>query len=144
MSDEITYREILGASDYLMGSDDYVFSLKSKKKLTKEWQGKHYITRVIGDDGRVRYVNHNYCNVVVNDSIPEDELEEVEGYPDYKVTPHGAVWKYRNLTSNRRNSPFILKVVHKFGKDYVRLKTEDGRAHWVRVEKIVADAYPNY
>lgn len=128
----------------MMGSDDYVYSLRSKKKLTKKWVGTHFVTRVIGDDDKGHFVNHDYCNVTTIDTIPESDLVEVEGYPDYKVTPHGSVWKYRKLPRRRRNSPFIVQVVHKFGKDYVRLKTEDGRAHWVRVEKILKEAYPDY
>jgi hypothetical protein len=28
-------------------------------------------------------------------------------------------------------------------KEYARISTEDGRRHWVRMEKIMADAYPN-
>ena len=143
MSEQTTYRKIAGAENYAIGSDDLVVNVNTGQKLTKFWMGKYYATRVVDDHGHQRWVNHNYCNVTTTDELPDQEMVDISGYPDYKVTPWGAVWKYRNLPRKRRNSPFILTVKEMKGSDYVRLTSDEGKRHWVRVNKIMEEAYPN-
>jgi hypothetical protein len=143
MEEKTTYRPIYGAANYLMGSDDCVVNVNSNKKLTKFWRGNYYATRVVADDGRQKWVNHNFCNVATSSEPPDQEMVTVEGYPDYKVTPWGAVWKCTNLPKKKRNTPFIVSKRYLHGSDYVRLVTEDGRVHLVRVDKIMEEAYPN-
>lgn len=90
----------------------------------------------------MKWVNHNTLTVERYD-LPDEEFVVIHDYPDYKVTPYGAVWKYRNTGRRHRNNPFIVGSENRGKKEYVRLKTEDGRAHWVRLEKIMEEAYPN-
>ena len=143
MTEEITYRAIHGASNYLMGSDDLVVNIHTQKKLTKVWKGNFHATRVVDDGGKQRWVNHDFCNVTTTTELPDQEMVEVAGYPDYRVTPWGAVWKCTNLPKKKRNTPFIVATRHISGSDYVRLVTDDGRTHLVRVKKVMEGAYPD-
>jgi len=143
MSKNTTYRDIGGASGYAIGPDDIIINKKTGQQIKKHWRGNHFRSRILDDEGVLRWVNHNLCNVATTTELPDQEMVVVEGYPDYKVTPSGAVWKYRKLARKRRNSPFIVATRYVSGSDYVRLVTEDGRVHMVNVEKIVRKAYPN-
>ena len=126
-----------------MRCDGHVVNTTTGKTLQRYWNGNFYKTLITDDKGTRRWVNHDFCNVASTTELPDQEMVVIEGYADYKVTPWGAVWKYRNLAKKKRNSPFIVTVKEMSGSDYVRLISDEGKKHWVRVEKIMKAAYPN-
>jgi len=138
------WKPIAGASQYAVSPDDYVHNLKTGKPVKRYWHNLKNRSRIYDDYGEVKMVDHTKLTVERYE-LPKEEYVVLNDYPDYKVTPYGAVWKYRNLGKRYRNNPFIVGSVNrgKGEKEYVRLKTEDGRAHWVRMEKIMEEAYPN-
>jgi hypothetical protein len=136
------WKAIAGASQYALTPEDYVCNLKTGKRMKRYWVNLRNHSYVYDDNGDLRRVNHTTLTVE-NYSLPDEEFVVVKGYPDYKVTPYGAVWKYRKMPKKYRNNPFLVSTKDIGLKEYVRLKTEDGRAHWVRVEKIMEEAYPN-
>jgi hypothetical protein len=136
------WKPVAGASHYALTDDGYIYNLKTDKKLKRYWRDLRYHSFVTDDEGVYRKVNHNKLSVVCYD-LPEEEFVVISDYPDYKVTPYGAVWKYRNTGKRYRGNPFLVHTKDFGEKEYARLRTEDGRAHWVRMEKIMKDAYPN-
>lgn len=133
---------VAGASRYALTDDDYIYNLKTDKKLKRYWQDLKHHSFVTDDEGVYRKVNHNNPSVVCY-GLPDGEFVVVADYPDYKVTPYGAVWKYQNTGKRHRGNPFLVNTKDIGKKEYARLKTRDGRAHWVRMEKIMEEAYPN-
>jgi len=136
------WKPVRGASNYALSPDGYVYNLKFKRRLNRKWRDLNYHSWVRDDDGTQRSVNHSRLSVSKS-SLPNVDMVTVWGYPDYKVTRYGAVWKYRNTGKRYRNNPFLVGTKDIGEKEYVRLKTKDGRAHWVRMEKIMEEAYPN-
>jgi hypothetical protein len=136
------WKPVEGASHYALTDDNYVFNLKTDKKIKRYWQSLKYHSFVTDDEGVYRKVNHNNPSVVKY-ILPDEEFVVVAGYPDYKVTPYGAVWKYQNTGKRYRGNPFLVNTKDFGEKEYARLRTQDGRAHWVRMEKIMKEAYPN-
>ena len=136
------WKPVAGASHYALTDDGYIYNLKTDKNLKRYWRGLKYYSFVTNDEGVYTMVDHNKLSVLRYD-LPEEEFVVIADYPDYKVTPYGAVWKYRNTGKRYRGNPILVGTKDIGEKEYVRLKTEDGRAHWVRMEKIMKEAYPN-
>lgn len=137
------WKPIIGASQYAVNPENFVVNLKTCKKVKRYWYNLKHHSFVYDDDGNYRRVNHDTLTVE-SYRLPEEEMRDIEDYPDYKVTPYGAVWKYRNTGKRYRNNPFLVGTTDIGDKEYIRLKTEDGRAHWVRMEKIMEDTYPEH
>ena len=138
--------EIFGASDYGLSPDNHVYNLKTGRKIKRYWAGDKYVSTVVDDGGAKRKYSHNTA-YVGRPSLPQEELDKMRSiadYPDYKVTDFGAVWKFRKTGRRHNNKPFLVGTKQMHGKEYIRLKTEDGRAHWVRMEKIMEDTYPEH
>ena len=136
------WKPITGASQFAMTPENYVYNLKTGKTLKRYWHNLFYHSYITDDEGDCRRVNHKTLTVARHE-LPDEEMAVLWDYPDYKVTPYGAVWKYRNTGKRHRKNPFLVGTKDIGKKEYVRLRTEDGRHHWVRMEKIMADAYPN-
>lgn len=136
------WKPVAGASHYALTDDGYIYNLKTDKKLKRYWRDLKYHSFVTDDEGANRKVNHDNLSVVCYD-LPDEEFVVVTDYPDYKVTPYGAVWKYRNTGKRFRGNPILVETKDIGEKEYARLATRDGRRHWVRMEKILKAAYPN-
>jgi len=136
------WKPIDGASKYALSPNNVIHHLDTGKPVRRVWRGLCYRSQVYDDEGNIRTVNHNTLTVAKYE-LPDEDMVIIHDYPDYKVTPYGAVWKYRNTGKRYRNNPFLISVKDIGDTEYVRLKTEDGRAHWVRMEHIMEDAYPD-
>lgn len=137
------WKPIAGASQYAVNLENFVVNLRTCKRVKRYWRNLEYHSYVYDDAGNVKMVNHSTLTVE-SYGLPDEEMRVIEDYPDYKVTPYGAVWKYRKTGRRYRNNPFLVGTEQKYDKEYIRLKTEDGRAHWVRMEKIMEDTYPEH
>ena len=136
------WKQIEGASNYALSPEGYIHSMKSGKPMSRRLRSHRYWSSVTCDDGKYRQIAHDELKFSVH-GLPDEEMKVVEGYPDYKVTPYGAVWKYRKTPRKYRNNPFLVETKDIGNKEYVRISTEDGRRHWVRMEKIIKEAYQN-
>jgi hypothetical protein len=134
---------IKGASNYAISPQNYVYNLKTIKRMKRYWENLKDYSFVYDDEGKLRRVCHSNPTVE-RYSLPDEEMRVISDYPDYKVTDYGAVWKYRNTGKRYRGNPFLLGTTDIGDKEYIRISTEDGRRHWVRMEKIMEDTYPEY
>ena len=134
---------IKGASNYAISPQNYVCNLKTIKRMKRYWENLKDYSFVYDDEGKLRRVCHSNPTVE-RYSLPDEEMRVISDYPDYKVTDYGAVWKYRNTGKRYRGNPFLLGTTDIGDKEYIRISTEDGRRHWVRMEKIMEDTYPEY
>lgn len=137
------WKPIAGASRYAVNLENFVVNLKTCKRVKRFWRNLQYHSYVYDDNGNYKMVNHATLTVESYD-LPDEEMRVIEDYPDYKVTPYGAVWKYRKTGRRYRNNPFLVGTKNIGDKEYIRLATEDGRRHWVRMEQIMEDTYPEH
>lgn len=133
---------IAGASNYALSPDDYVYNVKTFKKVKRYWENLKNYSFVYDDNGDYRKVCHSNPTTE-RYGLPDDDMKVIPDYPDYKVTYYGAIWKYRKTGSRHRGNPFIVSSKYIGDTEYARLKTEDGRAHWVRVDKVMEELYPD-
>lgn len=133
----------MGASDYAISPQNFVINLRKIKRLRRYWENQKFHSFVYDDYGRLRRVCHSNPTVECG-SLPDEDMRVIDDYPDYKVTNYGAVWKYRDTGKRHRGGPFLIVPKDIGNTKYLRLKTEDGRSHWVRIEKIMEDTYPEY
>jgi len=137
------WKKVEGASSYALSPEDQIYNLKTGKPISRRWRKGQFWSSLTCDDGKYRQISHNELRYPSCD-LPDVEMRVIADYPDYKVTTYGAVWKYRKTPRLYRNNPYLV-LTKDFGKkEYVRLTTEDGRRHWVRMEKIMEDTYPEH
>jgi hypothetical protein len=137
------WKKIKGAPDYALSPNGHVYNMKAIRRVKRYSLNTENYSYVTDTEGTQRRVYHNNLSVGRH-TLPNVEMRVIDDYPDYKVTPYGAVWKYRKTGRKFRGNPFLVLTKDKGEKEYARLKTEDGRAHWVRMEKIMEDAYPEH
>ena len=128
------WKKVGGASNYALSTDGYIYNLQTEKQLSRRWRGLRYWSSVTCDDGYRRQIAHDALKVPPQ-GLPDEEMELVEGYPDYKVTPYGAVWKHQNTPRTFYNRPFLVSTKAIGEKEYIRLSTTDWRRHLGTVEK---------
>ena len=127
---------IEGAYRYELTPDrKYVRNRKTYRLLRRYWTGKGYYSLIRADDGRMRQFYHHW-NAVPSQShedVPYD-AEPIPGYPDYRITDFGAVWR---APTQRKERPRLLATHERHGRDYVQIKDKHTERHNKRVGALV-------
>ena len=135
-------RTIDGASSYALAPSGYIYNVNTKRRLKREWIDGRWQTKVKTDDGRSCRVPHDTLHVP-SQTLPTAKYTPLPDYPDYAVTPYGAVWKVRNLRGRRGRHPFIVTEYYRGTKPYVRLRNKYGKQHNVPVSRIMDSCFPH-
>ena len=133
---------VLGASDYALCDNGFVYNTKTKKRLTRTWVDSGWQTQVKTDDGTIVRVYHDDPDARTR-TLPPDSYTPIPDYPDYVVTPYGAVWKVRNLIGRCGRHPFIVQESYRGNQPYVRLRSKEGKKHNIPLSRIMETCYPN-
>ena len=142
MSDTQTLTPIQGASDYSLSENGYVYNTKTKKRMARRWIDSGWQTQVKADDGSTRRIRHTDPEARTR-TLPLDSYAPIPNYPDYAVTPYGAVWKIKNLVGGGGRHPFIVTESYRGNQPYVRLRNMEGKKHNIPVSRIMNTCYPN-
>ncbi len=82
---------------YLLTPDDFIYNLKSKRKMARRWTSTGWTTRVTGPDRVVHTIHHS--KVLDMPLMPPTvavetfSLKEIPDHPNYFISPTGAVYK---------------------------------------------------
>lgn len=142
MQNEVTFQPIAGASDYALSSNGFVYNTKTNRRLSRSWSGAGWRTQIKTDDGTNVHLDHADPDSCTR-TLPRDSYTPIPDYPDYAVTPYGAVWKVKNLRGARGRHPFIVQVSYRGNQPYVRLKNTEGRKHNIPMSRIMSTCFPN-
>ena len=142
MSDTQTLTPIQGASDYSLSENGYVYNTKTKKRMARRWIDSGWQTQVKADDGSTRRIRQTDPEARTR-TLPLDSYAPIPDYPDYAVTPYGAVWKIKNLVGGGGRHPFIVTESYRGNQPYVRLRNMEGKKHNIPVSRIMNTCYPN-
>ena len=93
-------------------------------------------TQVKADDGSIRRIRHDDPDSRTR-TLPHDSYTPIPDYPDYAVTPYGAVWKVANLIGRCGRHPFIVREFYFYKKPYVKLRNAEGKRHNVPMSRIM-------
>ena len=135
-------RVVEGASRYALSPSGYIYNVDTKRRLKRDWIDGRWQTLVKTDDGRSCRVQHDLLHVP-SQKPPTDEYVPIPDYPDYSVTPYGAVWKVHNLRGRRGRHPFIVTEYFIGRQPYVRLRNKYGKRHNVPVSRIMDACFPD-
>jgi len=135
------YTAIEHASNFALACNGFVYNLKTKKRLKRNWSKMVWNTRVVNDDGDYVRVSHSRLDARTG-YLPPDTYRPVSHYPDYDVTPYGAIWRVRNLNGPKGKNPYMVYEELRYDKRYAKLRSKFGKWHKVRVELVVERAYP--
>jgi len=137
-----TFTPIKGASDYGLSPRGYIYNVKTKRRLKRHWISNQWHSTVVTDDGRSIRVSHENPDARTL-HLPTDTYVPVPDFPDYVVTPYGAVWKVKNLRGPRSRQPFMVtEYYHRKHQPYVRLRGKHGKQCHVPVSRIMDHCFP--
>ena len=108
--------------------------------LKKHWhptKGEFSILQVGGKSVRYFYDVGRLDVPAHRVQIP-DEAEPISGFPDYYVTPYGAVWR---MPHNRVERPRLLSETIRYKTPYVQVRNKFGKRTWISVRKAVRDVF---
>lgn len=129
-------KPIIGASEYGVSPTGKVVNLKTGTPQAELIYNRRIYVSVCDDDGRRRLIDPRNPNLEPS-TLPSDPMKEVAGFPDYRVTEYGAVWKITNTGRRYRNQPFLCSDTTKGETDYYKLRDEEGHVRWVRHSTIM-------
>lgn len=139
------FKEIENATGYRLGPNGRVYNFGvggQRKALRRFWRAGVWQTSVKADDGRYRWYRHDR-NGVALPHMPKDEYRPLDGFPDYSITPYGAVWKTSSLHGRYGDKPFNVRPQLRGEREYVRLRASDGRVCNRSVDVLLRQTYPN-
>lgn len=133
---------IEGASDYALSDNGYVYNTKTQRRMARAWIDMGWQTQVKADDGATRRIRHTDPEACTR-TLPTDSYTPIPDYPDYVVTPYGAVWKIANLIGRGGRHPFIVREFFFYKKPYVALRNAEGKKHNVPMSRIMNTCFPS-
>lgn len=142
MSKAPTMVPIEGASDYALSDNGYVYNTKTQQRMTRAWIDTGWQTQVKADDGATRRIRHDDPEARTR-TLPHDSYTPIPDYPDYVVTPYGAVWKVANLIGRSGRHPFIIQEFYRGNQPYVTLRNAEGKSHNLPMSRIMNTCFPN-
>tara|TARA_R110002051_G_scaffold86774_2_gene152865 strand:- start:2682 stop:3113 length:432 start_codon:yes stop_codon:yes gene_type:complete len=142
MSQVSDFTPVEGASDYSLSNNGYVYNVKTRQRLARTWIDMGWQTQVKDDAGDIRRIRHDDPDSRTR-TLPHDSYTPIPDYPDYVVTPYGAVWKIANLIGRGGRHPFIVQESYRGNQPYVRLRSVEGKKHNIPMSRIMNNCFPN-
>lgn len=136
-------KNIKGASKYGVSSSGYVYHLRKGKQLTRFWspaRGNYSIVQA--DDGRRcrAYISDSGAEIASDSTQTPDDLKMIPNYPNYAITPYGAVWRVSGI---RNPKPHIVTEHIRGESSYVQLRNKFGKRHNRKVSDLLKLTWPD-
>lgn len=117
-----------------------VYHLKSQRRLKRMWSQKGEYVILTDDTGnRVRYYLDAPDLRPVGDPLASELVRPIPDYPDYVLTPYGAVWRVKG---DRLRKPMLVGEHSRNGVDYVQIRNKFGKRHNHNVKTLVSRIWP--
>jgi hypothetical protein len=129
------YTPIAGAEKYVLTDSGFVCNLSTGKRLKRYWSSKGHYTLIPLGQGRLYRLFHKTPKI----KRPEDhkappDLRLIPEYPNYGITPYGAVWR---IQGKRNVTPHMVREEIRGDASYVQLLHISGKRHNRSVSKLV-------
>jgi hypothetical protein len=132
-----SFTPIEGTTDYAYCDNGYVYNLKTGKRLLRRWTGRHYRSTIRDADGRSRSFCHRSEATI---AAPDPNIGEFfipTDFPDYGITPHGAIWRLKGRGGRLGRPPYLLAEQLVGDQPYVKLVDSRGVQRQVRVKTLL-------
>lgn len=132
--------EIEGARDYSLTDTNHVYNNQTNKRLTRYWSSRGYYTTIRSDGGRPCRFYHQERQLKLPEttSLPKN-IRTIPDYPNYGVTPYGAVWR---ISGTRNIRPHIVTEQDRGVTPYVQIRNKYGKRHNKKVSGLVEQVWP--
>jgi len=133
--------QIPEAPKYALTPNNRIVNLTRRDSVLKKYwhptKGDYSILQVGGKSVRYFY-DQKRLDVPAHEADIPTEAKPIDGFPDYYVTPYGAVWR---MPHSRVERPRIIREVVRYKTPYVQLRNKFGRRTWLSVRKAVRDIF---
>ena len=132
---------------YALANNGYVYNMKTKKRLKRQWIGNSWRTNCSRLDGSSFWFRHDdICSATRSEalkaSLSREDTRPVAEWPKYAVTRYGAIWCVSSGSRGRgAGGPFLVSEFLHRGKPHVNLTGKYGKRRCVAVKKIVQDTW---
>lgn len=134
---------IPNAPDYALSDSGYVYNVKTKRRMKRQWISGVWRSHVRRADGTPFYVRHDrILNPDSGDMLDREVLKPIPDFQRYAVTPYGAVWCVRPAVYGpKAGRPYIVNEHLRSKRRYVKLSDKFGKQKNVPVARIMELVY---
>lgn len=136
---------IPNAPDYAIADSGYVYNVKTKQRLKRQWISGVWRSHVRDATGKPFYVCHDRPTVST-DVLNHEELSPIPDFQRYAVTPYGAVWCVTPLAFGpHAGKPYLVSEYFRYRSQrrYVKLTDKFGKQKSVALARIMEQVYGN-
>jgi len=132
-------KKIENADNYVLTESGMVYSLTSKRAVRKHWSprsGREWC-RITNNNGQRVSVYLDQLSATTAAEPPTDDMLPIAGFPEYRITSYGAVWR---VTDRRNRRPTPIRITSRGQHEYVQMIDESGKRRTVNVAKLLESA----
>ena len=132
---------------YGLASNGYVYNMKSKKRLKRQWIGNGWRTNCSRLDGTSFWFRHNDIRSATRSealkaAFSREDTLPLTGWPKYATTRYGAIWCVASGSRGRgAGGPFLVSEFLHRGKPHVNLSDKYGKRRCVAVNRVVKETW---
>jgi hypothetical protein len=132
---------IPNAPDYAIAESGYVYNVKTKRRLKRQWISGVWRTHVRDAKGKPFYLNHGRA-LPSGDVLANEQLRPIPDFQRYAVTPYGAVWCVTpSIYGPNAGRPYIVSEHTRSKRRYVKMTDKFGKQRNVPVSRIMEQVY---
>ena len=132
---------IPNAPDYAIADSGYVYNVKTKKRLKRQWISGVWRTHVRDARGKPFYLCHDR-QLPSSDVLDNEQLRPIPDFQRYAVTPYGAVWCVTpSAYGPNAGRPYIVSEHTRSKRRYVKMTDKFGKQKNVPVARIMEQVY---
>jgi hypothetical protein len=136
------FTNIPSAPNYAMSEDGHVYNLKTNRRLKRQWCGGRWRTRILHpESGKPIYIRHDRflheSPTAQRDALARESYRLIPDFPNYGVTPYGAIWCVNPI----RSAPYIVAEQLRGTRRYVKLTNKHGKRCNIPVAGIMAKVW---
>lgn len=126
---------IEGTDHYVLTESGFVYNLSTGKRLKRHWSSKgHYSIIPLGNGRNYRLLHSRPVIKRPEDHRIPTELRLIPEYPNYGITPYGAVWR---IQGKRHVTPHMVREEMRGNLPYVQLIHTTGKRHNKCVDRLI-------
>jgi hypothetical protein len=127
--------QIDGLPNYVLTESGFIYNWKTGRRLKRHWSSKGFFSLIPIGHGRLFRLFHKNPKF----KLPEDnsmplDLRMIPEYPNYGITPYGAVWR---IQGKRSVTPHMVREESRGNLSFVQLVHTSGKRHNKGVTKLL-------
>jgi hypothetical protein len=137
-----TCTTIDGLPNYVLTESGFIYNWKTGRRLKRHWSSKGFFSLLPIGQGRLFRLFHKNpkFRLPEDNSVPPD-LRMIPEYPNYGITPYGAVWR---IQGKRKVTPHMVREEARGNLAFVQLVHTSGKRHNKCVVKLLKQIWDDH